>query len=93
VLSKDIPIHGNNFMLFVIHDKGLAMVGATLFNIFLLDTMANNTSHALRFCNINRGRRIIELKNLHIFVVLCQETKTFNSLVVDGGVVVGMPLL
>jgi hypothetical protein len=78
MLSKDMPTHGNNFMLFVIHDKALAMVGATLLNIFLLDTMANNTSHALRFCNINRGRIIIELKNLHIFVVLPQGDQNFQ---------------
>jgi hypothetical protein len=78
MLSKDMPTHDNNFTLFVIHDKALAMVGATLFNIFLLDTIANNTFHALRFCNINKSRIIIKLKKLHIFVVLPQGDKNFQ---------------
>ncbi len=61
-------IHGNSFTFFVIHDKVLALVGAILSNIFLLDTMVNNTTHALRYYNINRGRRIIEFKNSTYFV-------------------------
>jgi len=51
MLSKDMPSHGSNFMFFVIHDKALVMVGVILFN-FLLDTIANNTFHVLRFWNV-----------------------------------------
>jgi hypothetical protein len=35
-------------MLFIIYDEAFGVVGITLFNLFLVDIMVNNTLHLLR---------------------------------------------
>jgi hypothetical protein len=71
-----MPSHGSNSMFFVIHNKALVMVGVILFN-FLLDTIANNTSLVLRFCNVKEVKESLSLKKRHVVFILAQRNQNF----------------
>lgn len=48
VFTINMPIHCSFHVLFVIHDKALAMLNIILYKIFLLDIMSYNITHLLR---------------------------------------------
>jgi hypothetical protein len=51
-------------------------MGVILFN-FLLDTIANNTSHVLRFCNVKEVEESLNFKKLHVVIILAQWNQNF----------------
>jgi hypothetical protein len=68
--------HGSNSMLFVIHDKALVMVSVILFS-FLLDTIANNTFHVLKFCNVKEVEEPLIFLNPYVILILAQGNQNF----------------
>jgi hypothetical protein len=68
-----MSIHGKHSLNFVIHNKIFLILNAYIFALFstivLVNKMAHNASHLLKFRKAYTNKKIIKLKKTHVLVI------------------------